>query len=494
MTRHPRWIVTALVTTTAAVGLLLGSGPAGAQAVKGPSSSAAPYMVSVDPAVSTRSLLTVGDAVNNKPDGTPYRMAGIPDGLGAFENGDGTFTVLMNHEIAGTLGAERAHGAKGAFVSKWTIRKSDWAVLAGEDLIKQVAVWDPATSAYRPLARGVLMSRFCSADLPPVAAFFNQASGLGYNGRIFMNGEESGPESRAFAHLLNGDSYELPRLGKFSWENALANAATGDKTVVIGTDDSGGGQIYLYVGTKTNSGSPVDRAGLTNGSLYGMQIAGLTTEADASVVAPGTAVTFHNFGDVSNGSGARLEADSTAAGVTKFQRPEDGVWDPMNPSDFYFVTTASMTTMSRLWRVRFADITNPQNGARVDLLLDGSEGHKMLDNMTMNRSGQVLIQEDPGGNDRLAQIWRYNVATDQLAPMAQHDPALFGPAASPQLTRDEESSGIIDISEIMGDGWYLLDVQAHYPTDAELVEGGQLLALYFPSTNNYRVGLPLATR
>jgi hypothetical protein len=39
-------------------------------------------------------------------------MVGISDGLGAFDNGDGTFTVLMNHEIANTLGVTRAHGAK----------------------------------------------------------------------------------------------------------------------------------------------------------------------------------------------------------------------------------------------------------------------------------------------------------------------------------------------------------------------------------------------
>ena len=60
-----------------------------------------------------------GDSVNFKPDGvTPYRMVGIPDGLGAYDNGNGTFTVLMNHEIAGGGGVARAHGSAGAFVSK----------------------------------------------------------------------------------------------------------------------------------------------------------------------------------------------------------------------------------------------------------------------------------------------------------------------------------------------------------------------------------------
>jgi hypothetical protein len=32
----------------------------------------------------------------------------------------------------------------------------------------------------------------------------------------------------------------------------------------------------------------------------------------------------------------------------------------------------------------------------------------------------------------------------------------------------------------LGDGWYLLDVQAHYTIPGELVQGGQLLTLHLP--------------
>ena len=79
----------------------------------GPASSETPYVVNVPPSVHIISLITVGDSVNDKPDSaTPYRMVGIPDGMGAFDNNDGTFTVLMNHELGATSGAVRAHGAK----------------------------------------------------------------------------------------------------------------------------------------------------------------------------------------------------------------------------------------------------------------------------------------------------------------------------------------------------------------------------------------------
>ena len=65
----------------------------------GPSSSDAPYLVRHVPGVTLTSLLTSGDSVGG------YRMAGTPDGLGAYDNGDGTFTVLMNHEFG--AGVER---------------------------------------------------------------------------------------------------------------------------------------------------------------------------------------------------------------------------------------------------------------------------------------------------------------------------------------------------------------------------------------------------
>jgi hypothetical protein len=112
--------------------------------ITGPSSSQSPYLLRAQPGVVTVSVLSVGDSVNSKPDGiTPYRMVGIPDGLGAYDNGDGTFTVAMNHEIGGTisggvitpLGVLRAHGNAGAFVSRWTIDKATLQVLEVQDFL-----------------------------------------------------------------------------------------------------------------------------------------------------------------------------------------------------------------------------------------------------------------------------------------------------------------------------------------------------------------------
>jgi hypothetical protein len=449
-------------------------------AITGPSSSQSPYVVPARPWVVTKSLLTVGDSVNFKADGvTPYRMVGIPDGLGAFDNSDGTFTVLMNHELGASAGIARDHGVKGAFVSRWVIDKETLTVLHGEDLMKAAYVWDVPTSSYLPLTSG--LARLCSADLPELSAFYNSATGLGYMGRIFMDGEENGAGGRAFAHFMDGNSYELPRLGKFSWENSVANPNTGDATVIVGLDDTGGGQVYVYVGSKSVSSDRVIAAGLGNGVLTGIKVQGLALENDATVVAPGTPFTVESLGDVTAKSGAQLELDSRALGITGFNRPEDGSWDPSNPNDFYFVTTASFTGRSRLWRLRFADAANPSLGGTIDMLLDGTTGPKMMDNITVSKGGSVFIQEDVGGNVHNGKIWRYGTASGKLEIVAQHDPDRFLPGAPAFLTIDEESSGIIPLDSVLGEGWYILDVQAHYnPGDLELVEGGQLLLMHFP--------------
>ena len=92
------------------------------------------------------------------------------------------------------------------------------------------------------------------------------------------------------------------------------------------------------------------------------------------------------------------------------------------------------------------------------------------------------MDEDPGGNDRVAKIWMYDISSGDFIQVGAHNPKLFEPSIlnnTDFLTNDEESSGIIDAEHILGKGWFLLDVQVHKANpDPELVEGGQLLAMY----------------
>jgi hypothetical protein len=73
--------------------------------------------------------MTAGDAASNG-----YKMVGLADGTGAFDNNDGTFTMLINHEISSSLGVPRLHGKKGAFVSKWIIDKKTFEVTKGQEV------------------------------------------------------------------------------------------------------------------------------------------------------------------------------------------------------------------------------------------------------------------------------------------------------------------------------------------------------------------------
>jgi hypothetical protein len=451
----------------------------------GPSTAAAPYLSPVGADREFTSLLTVPETVNT------YKMVGIPDGLGAYDNGDSTFTLLMNHEIGNTLGVTRAHGSIGAFVSKWIIKKSDLTVVSGSDLVQNVNIWNGSSyttyNAANPSTQAAF-NRLCSADLPAVSAFYNSATGFGTQERIFMNGEESGTEGRAFAHIATGPNagttYELPWLGKFSWENTVASPVAGNKTVVAGLDDVTGGQVYFYIGSKTNSGTEIEKAGLSNGKLFGVAVSGLATEISASYPAPATPFSLVDMGYVSGISGAALQTASVGAGVTAFLRPEDGAWDPSSPADFYFATTNAFTSPSRLYKLHFTDISNPELGGTITAVLDGTEGPKMMDNLTIDNYGHILIQEDPGNQEYLAKIWQYSIATDQLELAAEGKNTLFSTGAASFLTKDEETSGIIDLEEILGPGMFLLTVQAHYPIPGEAVEGGQLLAFYNPDTYN----------
>jgi hypothetical protein len=73
-----------------------------------------------------------------------------------------------------------------------------------------------------------------------------------------------------------------------------------------------------------------------------------------------------------------------------------------------------------------------------------------------------------------------------VTAIAVHDPARFGAGAPGLLTTDEESSGIVDASRILGPGWFIADVQAHDAIAGELVEGGQLVAIYNPASDPTR--------
>jgi Alkaline phosphatase PhoX len=467
----------------------------------GPSTVVPPYVQPAAPGVRTAALLTTGDSVGG------YRMAGVPDGLGAYRTDGGELRLLMNHEINDTSGIVRRHGANGSFVSDWTIDRRSFAVTAGADLIAPgVRFWDYGAGAYSDLPGAgftAVFDRFCSNTLTDKGQLFNDATGNGYTGRLFFPSEENGDSGRAFAVTTDGRAQQLPRLGLLSSENTVPAHNASDTTLVMGNEDEADGQLRAYVGTKRADGDPFDRAGLTDGVPAVVSIAEATTDAGFRAAIGKHAPVRFALRTIDWTAGADAQqAEAHAKGLT-LDRIEDGHWDPSHPRDYYFLTTeggvGADTPTGRygrdgggLWRLRFDDIERPERGGTLTLLLDGSEPPLLNkpDNMTIDARGNLLIQEDPGNNVMVSRIVAYRIADGARAVLARFDPRLFGwrggvlPNGNPvldadQLTFDEESSGIIDARATIGPRWFLFDAQVHRASpDPELVQGGQLLSLH----------------
>jgi hypothetical protein len=488
-----------IITLASSVALATTVAAAAQSVITGPSSSATPYVRPFNGyPVDVYSILTVGDTVNNGPNSLPYYLVGIPDGMGAYMNQDGTATLLVTHEFATTngVGFPRTHQPSGfsggAFNSQWKIGVepgSDFLrVLFGEDMMNsvQTATNGSGGSLYT-------IQRFCSADLAEVSGLFNPSSGLGTTERIFLAGEEASGTGRVIGTGINERiGVELLPFNTLvgAWENICVRPMASDKTVAVATSDGNANRVFVYEGTKQSTGSIMEKAGLTNGIGYGVQ-----------VQVNGNNITSESREFCFNAAGKpRYTADFTLVqgnAGTSFLRPEDGAWDPANPADFYFVTTDRIHSIgyggtqlgnSRLFRMRFNDVNNVLAGGTIEALLDGTDVMNMGDNLTVFNDLQggtrVIITEDPGNSPQNAKHLLYTVATDTLEVILDVDTARFGdwggvPAVAP-FNQDEEVSGVIDARDTLGLGWFWTNIQCHYSIPGQLVQGGQLLAFYCP--------------
>ena len=510
------------------------------------------YLVAAGPSISLHRLLTVPDA----PDGN-YSFAGVPDGLGVIALNENLFDLVCTHEIFYNEGAERAHARSGAFVSRWRIDKRRWAserlleVIKGWDQIDRVYYWrHNRTPPSYGSNKNVPLERLCSADLPPVSALYYHDDNAEYGARerIFLGGEETHTKyklgfGRAWAHILTGafegETYELPHMGRISFENVVCCPHSQVKTIAIGLDDatdkietefklrSPPSELYVYVGEKSRSGDHekgedlLKTTGLFGGTLYGLQVQvecmPLRGENETNGFSQDQPLKQARFALVSLGDrsiddpldnpGTALQKESIKKQVTQFLRIEDGAWDPRigHQHQFYFVTTHRFDGNSRLFRITFDDITKPESGGIIEILLDGIENgvrrYQMLDSITVDPWGRVFLQEDTGGKDYVTRTLMYLPDSGGLYEVARGNEHVFRDSSHPSfLTIDEESAGIIPAFDILGEGWFLTAVQAHRPVEGwvdrvcatnlapdisarmadDLVEPGQILAIQVP--------------
>lgn len=424
-------------------------------------------------------ILTVGDSVDG------YRMVGIPDGMGAYDMGDGTFRLLLNHELNQTAGIPRAHGGTGAFVSDWTIGfdgdgiDTAYNVASGSDLIQQVQDYDDGTGEYVEVINGQF-ARLCSA--------FLAGPEVGFETMAFLTGEETGNSGtldgiqggQSFA-VIDGTAWALPRLGRSAKENQVVLPGTGETTVAIALDDSNPAYVWVYVGTKEpDSDFVLDRLGFTNGSLYTVVADGVASEND---LVKGVSVPFSLAKVDWTLPGGELKAQAAALNAMQFVRIEDGANNPSVPGQFWFDTTGGLGTGNdngKLHRLDFSDLGNVLAGGTITNALDGSEGVVSPDNIDVNTNGQLVLCEDPNYDliGRNSSVWLYEIGTGEVTRIVEIDQALQESLEPGSPLGNWEISGAIDASSILGADWWLVNVQAHYSIgDPELVEGGQILAV-----------------
>lgn len=465
------------------------------------------YVEAVAPGASLQVLATAGDVING------YQIAGIPDGTGAFKAGN-SVKILMNHEIgysttAATL-ARAGGDAAGATITEFTMNPTTQKLTNAREFLTSALFYNYATKTYSSTPSAPagaaekdsygtpqhtkFLNRFCSASLAPAGRFSyvdpKTKKAYGIKDAVFLTGEEGGDESRGFAVNPAGQLVQIPGFGLASWETFVAVPTATKTTALFGNEDGGatGSQLWLYQGSKTASGSWFERAGLTNGKSYVMNIGGFKTEAEfRAQVGKGkeTSVSFANVDTTVNG----VEQNKAAlAAGTALARVEDGAFDPNDPRNYYFVTTesngdAKATTLDpnnklvtkrdggALWKLRLKDVKNPALGGTITMLLDGSEAPYLNkpDNIEVDGFGNILIQEDPGNNPQLERMFAYRIADGKIAVLTQFKDKMFNKATGDAtfITEDEEQSGVVNVTSLLRksksdkNSYYILNAQVH---------------------------------
>ena len=465
------------------------------------------YVQAVASGASLQVIATAGDVING------YQIAGIPDGTGAFKSGN-SVKILMNHEIGYSTTAAsfaRAGGdATGATVTEFTMNPVTQKLTNAREFLTSAVFYNYATKthsstpsapsgatekdSYGTPQHTKFLNRFCSASLAPAGRFAytdpKTKKAFGIKDAVFLTGEEGGDESRGFAVNAAGQLAQIPGLGLASWETFVA-APTGTKTTALFGNEDGSAtdsQLWLYQGTKTNTGAWYQRAGLTNGKTYVMNIGGFKTEAEfRAQVGKGmeTAVTFASVDASVNG----VAQNKAAALVgTSLARVEDGAFDPNDARNYYFVTTESNGDKAAtaldpnnklvtkrdggaLWKLRLTDAKNPALGGKITMLLNGSEAPYMNkpDNIEVDGFGNILIEEDPGNNPQLERMFAYRISDGKVAVLTQFKDKMFNKSTGDAsfITEDEEQSGILNVTSLLRksktdkNSYYILNAQVH---------------------------------
>jgi hypothetical protein len=429
-----------------------------------------PYLQAANPEnTSLKPIITANDTL---PSG--YIFQRIPDGLGIYDNGNGTVDVFVNHELEKEVEGEYAK------VSNIRLNQNNVSIIDANLIIN-------GSEGYE---------RLCSAYL---------VEGYGFEHPIFFTNEEVNDGLVLAIDAINGTVTEMPWMGEFSHENTIHVPYFSNnihKTVVLSFEDGDAteSEVYMYV-----SNSPEDLLS-GKGQLYVFGAENQTAYNTWDDIHFSNKTVSGNFIPLkwnhSIQNPTDLDNEAIAAGGFQFIRAEDGAFDKRDGSEtiLYMAETGSDIdendqpipvgsngqnwTKGRIYKFTFTDPKDPTK-ASFEVIMDGNNpiasGYNVItnpDNVDTSQNS-LMIQEDrivpnrqnvtyPYDVTQNAKIIRMDLANGNLETIAyvnqtEDVSAQYG---------DWESSGILDVSKIFGQGSWLLDVQAH-----SLGEGGQLIMM-----------------
>jgi autotransporter-associated beta strand protein len=310
------------------------------------------------------------------------------------------------------------------------------------------------------------LERPCSANLWEPHAF---GYDRGFADSLYLSGEETfGDPPVGHFRVIDPATHTLYEAadvgGDGSWEGAtLIDTGRTDTIALLlgedrGANDAGTALLSLYVGRKNPSGSFLERNGLVGGTTY-------YWDADGTSSTVGTLRGSLFTGNAASAVGT-WTTDPTEA--VRFSKAED-VHTNVQPSSTGFGSEAVLASQDQaVFRIDFSQlefVAGDLGGRRqseVSVLFaagtdagDGSGATGLfagMDNLVWSADGSVYVNEDDGEGD----IWQIRVA-DLLARYAAGDLTPDTDTVLQILDADpiaglgiNESSGIIDISELVG--------------------------------------------
>ena len=423
--------------------------------------SARPYLISTDPDTTITPVLTSGEVIGGPLGG--FQFTGVPDGIGTYASAGDRLEVFVNHETAYAYG-----DASDARVSHLTL-DPDMQVVGAMYLVD-------GTEGYQ---------YFCSSTLDYV----------GDTPWYFTGEEWIGTPKGGISIAVNavtGRVIETPHFGHLNHENVVPIQGLARSMVYLAEDSFRlRSQAYAYFSDS------LGKAIRGRGS-FAVWVPDDEGDGDPSTndIAKGDTLDgrFVSIPHAATYSGLELNEVAEDLGSFNFVRIEDAAHDPGDPGVIYLSDTGANkaeTKNGRLYRLT-VDPAHPRR-ATLEVVLDGDAGDDVInpDNLGINETTLVIQEDRNSTSSGFARVHAYDLSSRTLTAVARLDPSqhAIDEGGGPGVW---ESSGVVDVSDFFGDGYWLLDVQAHRTSVLQQGPGlklnsargqrGQLLLVYIDGT------------